>query len=50
MKTDDIKPAHQGIEAWFKLLSIWFGGDDIFAEGFLASLANWLDRFTDQEG
>ncbi|QEQ96674.1 alpha/beta hydrolase family protein [Neptunomonas concharum] len=50
MKTNDIKPAHQGIEAWFKLLSIWFGGDDIFAEGFLDSMAAWLDRFADQEG
>ncbi len=46
MVTDDIKPAHQGLDAWFKLLKIWLGGDDIFADGVLESLAGWMDRFT----
>jgi pimeloyl-ACP methyl ester carboxylesterase len=45
MKTDQIKPAHQGAAAWLTLLKIWFLGSDIFADGVLASLANWLDKF-----
>lgn len=44
METDDIKPAHQGLDAWFMLLRIWFGGDDIFADGILESLGEWIDR------
>lgn len=49
METDDIKPAHQGRDAWFKLLKIWFGGDDIFADGVLERLDEWMDRFARQE-
>jgi len=45
MKADQIKPAHQGVAAWLMLLKIWFLGGDIFADGVLASLANWLDKF-----
>jgi hypothetical protein len=45
MKADQIKPAHQGVAAWLTLLKIWFLGGDIFADGVLASLANWLDKF-----
>ena len=44
MVTDDIKPAHQGPDAWLMLLRIWFGGDDIFADGVLESLSEWIDR------
>lgn len=49
MVTDDVKPAHQGLDAWFMLLRIWFGGDGIFAEGVLESLAEWIDRFVGRE-
>lgn len=49
MVTDEVKPAHQGLDAWFMLLRIWFGGDDIFAEGVLESLTEWMDRFAGRE-
>lgn len=45
MKSDQVKPEHQGMDAWLKLFKIWFLGDAIFADGVLDCLANWLDRF-----
>lgn len=49
MVPDDIKPAHQGLDAWFMPPRIWLGGDDIFAEGVLEYPAEWMDRFASQE-
>ncbi|AZM95590.1 alpha/beta hydrolase family protein [Vreelandella venusta] len=45
MKSDQLKPDHQGMGAWLKLFKIWFLGDAIFADGVLDSLTSWLNRF-----
>ncbi len=44
LATDEVKPAHQGLDAWLMLLRIWLGGDDVFAPGVLECLAEWMDR------
>ncbi|WP_292899569.1 alpha/beta hydrolase family protein [Nitratireductor sp.] len=44
LATDEVKPTHQGLDAWLMLLRIWFGGDSVFAEGVLECLAEWMDR------
>ena len=46
MLTDTIAPAHKGVRAWLLGLKIWFGGEDIFPQKYLATLENWLDRFS----
>ena len=45
MVSDEIRPMPQGLGAWLLLLRIWFSGEVIFPEGYLAALEKWLDRF-----
>lgn len=45
MRTDEIKPKHEGVAAWLLLLKIWILGDDLFAKEFLDELGFWLNRF-----
>lgn len=46
LATDEVKPAHEGVDAWLMLLRIWLGGDSVFADGVLDGLDAWMDRFT----